>query len=415
MNIKWVRSLIALLVAACVTPMKTRVLLDPAVATSKKAAAPWTPGRLYDRVAARLQTSLYDTAFRRTQLPGLIDQFRTDALQSTNPAEERVVIWRLLAYIPATHLGLLSRPAYVALINEINGTPHAMFGLQLLRIDDRYFAATVLTGGPADFAGIREWDEIAAVDGRPAGESPRLDWRSDDAYLGDDRDPPTYGILAAIRDSMRLTVAEQPGRTRDVVVTARSYSAYLAAVRSVRRFERDLVRIGYIHWWYMHGRGIPNMLTKALKGPLKHCDALVLDLRGRGGSGEAVSALIAALSREPAKRFDGAVVALIDRHTRSAKEMLAADLRTQGLARLVGEPTAGAVVGAGFDEVGDGAILMLPESPVSQYTERLELKPTVPDVAVSWGGPSSGTRDPILEAGLDEAARLAHLKKSSRH
>jgi tricorn protease len=410
-----IRSLLVVLAAACGMPRTAPVPLDPPVATSKKAALPWSPGHTFDRVAFRLQASLYDTAFRRAQLPGLIDKFRADALQSTTPAQERAIIWSLLAQIPATHLGLLSRSAYVGLINEIDTTPQTMFGLQLVRIGDRYFATTVLTGGPADSAGIRAWDEIVAVDARPTGESPRLDWRSDDAYLGDDQDPPTYGIPAAVKDSVRLTVAEQPGRTRDVLIKARSYSAYRAAARSIRQFERDLVRIGYVHWWYMHDRGLPSMLTKALEGPLEDCDALVLDLRGRGGSGKSASALIASLSRDPARRFDGAVVALIDRQTRSAKEMVAADLRAEGLGRLVGEPTAGAVVSAGFDEVGDGAILMFPESPVAQYTERLELKPTVPDVAVPWGGPYSGTRDPILEAGLDEAARLVHLKMSSRH
>lgn len=404
-----VAALLAVSLAACVASSRTPSPPGPVVAERKKpATVPWVPGRAFDRVAARLRGSFYDRAFRRTRLPALIKEFRGGARLAATPAEERAVIWRFLSRIPATHLGLLSRSAYNALINEVQGNSHPTLGLQLLRLEDRYFATMVLSGGPADLAGIRPWDEIVAVDAQSPAESPRLDWRSDDAYLGDERDPPTYGILADAADSVDFTVAGEPGRTRDVWVTATLYSGLRASTHSLRVFERDGVRIGYVHWWYMHSRGVPDMFTKALDGPLKTSHALVLDLRGRGGSGRLVSQLIGMLARGPAQRYDGPVVALIDRQTRSAKEMFAVELRAQRLGRLVGEPTAGAVVGAGFDEVGDSAILMFPSAAAPPYTERLELKPTAPDVAVAWGGPYSGARDPILEAGIDEAVRSVH-------
>ena len=379
------------------------------MATGKKAATPpWVPGRAFDRVADRLQKSFYDRAFRTTELPRLIAEFRGVAGATASPAEERDVIWRFLGRIPASHLGLLSHAGYGALINELQSKSHPTLGLQLLRWENRYFATMVLAGGPADSAGIRPWDEIVAVDARPPGESRRLDWRSDDAYLTDDRDPPTHSLVVTVEDSVTLTVAAEPGRTRDVWLRAASYSGLEASTQSLRLLERDGVRIGYVHWWYMHSRGIPAMFIEGLNGPLKRSDVLVLDLRGRGGSGRTVTDLIAMLARGSAQRFDGPVVGLIDRQTRSAKEVFAAELRAQGLARLVGEPTAGAVVGLDFDEVGDSAILMFPVLTVAPYTEQLELKPTKPDVAVPWGGPYSGARDPILEAGIDEAVRLVH-------
>jgi len=404
-------ALLSIGVTACLAPAQAHSPTDFLVATGKKpATTPWVPGRTFDRVAARLEKSFYSVAFQNTELPGLVTEFRGAAHSAKSPAEEREVIWRFLTRIPATHLGLLSRPAYFALINEIQGTSHPTLGLQLLRLEDRYFATMVFTGGPADSAGIRPWDEIVAVDQRSPGESPRLDWRSDDAYLGDERDPPTFGLVTAIGDRVNLTVAGESGRARDLWLTARLYSGLQASTQSLRLIERDGVRIGYVHWWYLHARGLPEMLSKSLNGPLAPSDALILDLRGRGGSGEVVPKLIALLARGPAQRYEGPVVALVDRQTRSAKEMLATELRAQGLARVVGEPTAGAVVGANFDDVGDSAILMFPGTPVPPYTERLELRPTDPDVIVPWGGPYSGGRDPILEAGIDEAVRLVREK-----
>ncbi len=399
--------LLSVALTACLAPARVHSPTDPLVATGKKPATPpWMPGRTFDRVVARLEKSFYSVAFQSTDLPGLVTEFRGAAHLAKSPAEERVVIWRFLSRIPATHLGLLSQPAYVALIKEIQGTPHPTLGLQLLRLEDRYFATMVFTGGPADAAGIRPWDEIVAVDQRSPGESPRLDWRSDDAFLGDERDPPTFGLVVGIGDRVNFTVAAESGRTRDVWLTARLYSGLQASARSLRLIERDGFRIGYVHWWYMHESGLPEMLSKGLNGPLARSDALMLDLRGRGGSGQGIPRLIELLARGPAQRYEGPVVALVDRQTRSAKEMLATDLRARGLARLVGEPTAGAVLGVEFADVGDSAILMFPGTTVPTYTERLELKPADPDVVVPWGGPYSGGRDPILEAGIDEAARL---------
>ena len=169
---------------------------------------------------------------------------------------------------------------------------------------------------------------------------------------------------------------------------------------------RDGVRIGYLRLFYLHITEVPELLETALDGPLAESEALVLDLRGRGGGAHVVQQVLRLLTNGPKRRFRGPVVALIDRQARSGKEVLAYELRRRGAARLVGEPTAGAVIPAAFVNVGEGGVLMFPRMKLPPYTDLLEGKPTPPDVAVAWGGPYSGDRDPILEAGLDEAARM---------
>jgi carboxyl-terminal processing protease len=106
------------------------------------------------------------------------------------------------------------------------------------------------------------------------------------------------------------------------------------------------------------------------------------------------------------------VVALIDRQSRSAKDVLAYELKKTGIARLVGEPTAGAVIPASFADVGYDTILMFPSFKLPRYTDLLESKPTTPDVYVERAGPLSAGADPILEAGLTEIVKLigAQLK-----
>jgi C-terminal processing protease CtpA/Prc len=366
------------------------------------------PGQMFDSVATVLSHRYYDTSFARTTLKALIEEFRPSAAAASVLADEREIIWRFLARIPASHLALLSRTAAYDLWWNIPGEKHLMTGMQLVGFDGRYFASMVLAGGSAARAGIRDWDEVVTIDSVPPPTSTHVDWRSDDAHLADDRDPPEYGLRASYGDTLRLQVVRAPGETVLVRVTPERYSVQDAARASARILTCDGVRIGYIHWWFMNSKGMRRGFSAALRGPLDSSQALVLDLRGRGGTEAGISDVIRELAPGPHQQFVGPIVALTDRQTRSAKEMLASQLRARGLARLVGEPTAGAVLGAGFQDIGDSAILMFPQVTIATYTAEIEGHPVMPDVEIGWGGPYSGGRDPILEQGLDEAARLVH-------
>lgn len=362
----------------------------------------------FDAVVAALEAAYHDAAFRTSELPRLAAELRPRALRAASPAEEREVTWELLSQVPASHLALISSAGRAMLENELFNRPRSTLGFQLVRWEGRYFATMVLPGGPAATAGIRPWDEITSIDGLSPERSPRLDWRTDDAFLSDERDPPVHAVLVREGENVRLGVAARPGAAREVEVPVRAWSALQGARASVKSVARDDVRIGYLRLFYLHITEVPELLETALDGPLAESEALVLDLRGRGGGAHVVQQVLRLLTDGPQRRFRGPVVALIDRQARSGKEVLAYELRRRGAARLVGEPTAGAVIPAAFVEVGAGAVLMFPQMRLPPYTDLLEGKPTPPDVAVAWGGPYSGDRDPILEAGLDEAVRMVH-------
>ncbi|HJS43869.1 MAG TPA: S41 family peptidase [Gemmatimonadales bacterium] len=384
----------ALVLAACFTTPPPPPVPEPEYA-----------GRMFDSVVVILSKRYYDTTFIRDQLMGISEKFRPAAYAAKTPAEERDVIWQFLAQIPASHLAFLSRTSAYDLWWDIPGERHMMAGMQLVGLDGRYYASMVLAGGPAAQAGIRDWDEVVTVNNRVPSQSSYVKWRSDDAHLGDDRDPPVYG-LHGNAGGLLLQMVRAVGDTVLVSVKPRLYSVLDAARASARIVTRDGVRIGYIHWWFMNSKGIRKGFSAALRGPLDSSHALVLDLRGRGGSATGVRDVLRLLAPGRDQQFVGPIVALIDRQTRSAKEMLAYELRERGLARLVGEPTAGAVLAAGFEEVNHRAMLMYPGRALPIYTAAIEGHPVEPDIEMAWGGPHSGGRDPILEAGLAEAARL---------
>lgn len=359
---------------------------------------------MFDRTLDVLSRHYFDTAFRRTTLKTLGEELRPAALAATSIADERAVIWQLLTHVPGSHLTLLSRRSYQALMSDVAGSSYVMLGMQLVALDGRFFATSVFDSGPAAMAGVRAWDEVVLIDSVPPGSSSHVDPRSDDASLPD---PPTHNMNAPFGDTVQLRLVRVPGETLAVRVAPRSYSTLQATRASARLLTSGGVRVGYIHWWFMNSRGVPDGFEAALDDPLAASEALLLDLRGRGGSDPAVRGLLTLLSPGPEQRFRGPIVALIDQRTRSAKEQLAYELRERGLAVLIGEPTAGAYRSSGFATVGNDIILMFPQrTKYTFYIERIEGHPVMPHIRVASAGPYAGGADPLIDAGIVEAVRL---------
>jgi len=369
-------------------------------------AATETNGTLFENVTAVLLKKYYDERFRTQTLPGLISEFTEKAKHAATLYDQRVVTEELLSHIPASHLGLISRASHRQVMWDLEGRTYPMLGFQLIEINSKYYAFTVLEGGPAARAGVLPWDRIVAIDGISPETSSRVDWRSDDAYIGDDRDPPVHYLLASAGDTIRFKIERRRDKFIELSVPVEDYSAFAAARASTRLLKAEDRSFGYLHFWYVHMTGIPELIKDKIEGEFGKCDGLIIDLRGRGGNAFAISKIVDALRADRAGRHRP-IIALIDRQSRSAKDVLAYELKSQGIARLVGEPTAGAVIPASFADVGHDSILMFPTFKLPRYTDLLEAKPVAPDVLIQRAGPLSAGDDPILNAGLAEALKLA--------
>jgi carboxyl-terminal processing protease len=366
------------------------------------AAAPSQAPTIFDNVAAVLRARYYDKNFREEKLPALIEKYRPDSDSPFDLNAQRTAAEKLLAQVPASHLGLLSEESFQYLIAELSGQARPTFGFQVVRIENGYFTFFVLEGGPAAQAGVRPWERVVSIDGTPAGESDRLDWAQKDAHLPIDRDPPIHSILGKDNDEIALVLERVRGEQRTVKLKARPYSALQAAQVSARLVEVDGRRVGYVHFWFIHSTGVVEMLRELFAGEFAKADGLILDLRGRGGNGVVVPDILQLLSN-----WKRPIVALIDRQSRSAKDALAYEFKQRRLATLVGEQTAGAVIPASFAKVGEKTMLMFPSFTLGEYTQKLELKGGVaPDVFVERAGPYSAGDDPIYDRGREELAAL---------
>jgi carboxyl-terminal processing protease len=283
--------------------------------------------------------------------------------------------------------------------------PYPSFGFQAIGSGPHVYAGMILQGGPAARAGLLLGDRLVAIDDVPVEQSPRLDWRTDDAYIGDERDPSVQYVMALVpAERMGLRVERRPGEFVNISIAAEEYTPFDAAEASVRAIRSGDRSVGYLQFWYVHISGVPDLITRALEGRLRNVDALVLDLRGRGGSATEVTRIVRVVE-EYQKSSGRPVVALADRQSRSGKDILLYEFKRRGI-RIVGEPSAGAVIPATFGDVGHDTVLMFPTFKLPQYTDLLEHKPVQPDVLVERPGLYAAGRDPIVEAGIAEALRL---------
>jgi carboxyl-terminal processing protease len=378
-------------------------LLATLLLQTTAAADDFEPGALFGRVADTLGSSYHDRQFRKADLPALVAEYRPYAMAAGSLAEEKAWVDAFLARIPASHLALLTKAVHRRMMAELQNQPRPTLGCEVEQRGSRFFVFRLSEGGAAEAAGVLRGDRVVAVDQVPVVQSPLLMGSSDDAALPD---APLHGFEVESGQEVELLIERSPGERRTLRVTARRMCALDAMKNSVRVVEEAGRRIGYIHFPYFQMTGPTAALRELLDEDFKDCDALVLDLRGRGGNALEVQSMLA-LFHGKRPRWTRPMVALVDRCTRSAKEAFAFDVRRHKVGTLVGEHTAGALIPASFQDVGQGFMLMYPGMKLGDYTEQVELKGIEPDVLVADSGPYAAGADPILVAGLRVAADLA--------
>ncbi len=201
---------------------------------------------------------------------------------------------------------------------------------------------TVFNDSPAEEAGLKRRDQILSVDGLPFA-------------LGEGSLRGPAGTIA------RLEVRSPSGPRREVLVTRRAITAKMAP--EARRLSTG--KAGYLYIPSFFNEDMADQVTRELRDLLKPepPDGLILDLRGNGGGWRTVLETVLGCFVEggageffnqgksypvdvkpndllPSLR-DVPLVVLVDRHTESYAEVLAAVLREAGQARIVGQQTPG--------------------------------------------------------------------------
>jgi carboxyl-terminal processing protease len=230
-----------------------------------------------------------------------------------------------------------------------------------LRLTRGFVVVEVFEGAPAALAGVRAGDQLLAIDGSPLQAATTSE--------------ATPQLRGAAGTTVQLTL-QRVGLSEPIVLSV--VRGEVAPAWVIWRLLDD--RIGYLKLRKItpaaDGLQAFDAATSSLAGA--DLSGLILDLRGNPGG--YVSTL-----RQIASRFmpsgaifqqtnrsgdhrtfvaDGSswglrvpMVVLIDQGTGSSAELLASALRENGLARLLGTKSAGAVAGGQYFPLSDGAEL----------------------------------------------------------
>lgn len=281
---------------------------------------------------------------------------------------------------------------------------YAGIGVMLEERDAGRFVTGVLQGSPAEAAGVLVGDRMVSAEDEPFH--------------------PIRSFAGRTGLKTHVTVERKPGQMRDLTVVPVSLDGvtmFEDAMRaSVRSFERDGTRIGYVRAWSYAGQKYQDILANAvIFGDLKDASALILDLRGGwGGANPAYLNLFtdAAIEMTSTGR-DGAsfsfssswkkpVVLLVDEGARSGKELIAYGFRALGIGPIVGEQTAGAVMAGRINVLLDGSLLYVAVQDVRVDGHRLEGVGVAPDVSVPFDPAYAAGDDPQLERAIEKAVQL---------
>jgi C-terminal processing protease CtpA/Prc len=381
---------------------------------------------VFDKTAAKITKDYYDPKFNGIDWPALAKERRAGIVSLEEPEAFEMGMHDLVRSLGTSHTGFFHQsvrrvPARLAI--------GATFGKTDSGGHQTWMARDVHDGGPAQKSGLKVLDVLKAINGSAIAppQQPMFPMGTEASLL----------ILRGT-DEMTLTVTIPAPRSRK-----QPYSEMKAVTFSVLEGSVGYLKVSILPG--LLGLDVARSMDAAVAA-LSDCEHLILDLRGHLGGGLGVLRLMSyltpdklpigfTLTRKTAQKgydknklarldhlptnlpnpiaiasmalkFAGRdssvllvaeglgrqkwhsnIIVLINEHTVSAGEMVAAFASENKLATLMGAETAGRLIpGSGF-KVGHGYLLIMPKAEyITWHGGRFEGAGVRPDGYVSWAG-----------------------------
>lgn len=371
-----------------------------------------------DEIADIVQRKFYSAArLEEVGWRAEVARAREEFAAARGDAERTTVLRKLVAALRTSHTAYYPRsdPAYWDMASLFEpllqrvcpkevapAFPLAREGIGVLwkQVEGEWFVGGVFAGGPAERAGLKLGDRVLTADARPFAPV--------DSFSGRAGKPVSLQVQR-IRGAAPISVSVTPGTTRPQEELRR------ATANSWTIIEHQGRRIAYIHMWSWAAIEFQEVLLDAIaKSNAEGVNGFILDIRdGWGGAhGNYLGIfwrdvpLLESVDREGARHaFDQQIrkpaVLLVNGGTRSGKETIAYGAKKHGLARLVGERTAGAYNFGGPFCLSDGSLLLLAQADALVDGERLEGRGVAPDLVVPFDFRYAAGRDAQLMRALD--------------
>lgn len=388
--------------------------------------------RSFETVWTTINEKHFDATFGGVDWKKVRETYEPKATAAKTDAELHAVLNRMLNELKLSHFSVYAPPTDAQKAEAGGG----IVGVELKMVDGKPTVSRVENGSPAEKAGIKSGFVIEKIDGKAVAEilaplEKNLTERGENERVKNLYFERT--VVAYLEGKPETTVKIEAANAKNEpqIFDVKRYAPQSEMSEAVGNFPPQEVifearrlesNVGYIRFnmWI-----IPQM-QKIRHAVREFADAkgIVFDLRGNpggiGGMAPGVAGLLTAektslgsmTSRASEQKFivypqpnpfKGKVVVLTDYGSASTSEVFAAGLQETGMAKIVGERTAGAVLPSVFTVLPTGAIF---QYVVSDYKSPknilIEKRGVAPDIEIKQ------TRAALLDGRdlpLEEAVR----------
>ncbi len=365
----------------------------------------------YEETWQTLNSYFYDSTFHGTDWDAVREKYRPVVDHIRTQEEFRNLDLELMGELRASHLNIYSS-APTTEATERTGYLGMDFDSRLLNSDGVFRISSVFEESPAALEGIRVGQYLIAVDGIRLTRETNL-----------------FKLLeGTIGKRVRLSISDSPdGSTTDLYVKPTSLGglrnlAYEHWVAERRRMVDSLSggRIAYLHVRSMDQISL-DRFEEELVSLAGEKEGMLIDVRNNGGGWTSVH-ILGTLVKSPyimrafrglpptsenkyrSKAFERPMACLINNYSFSNAEIFAEGFRKLKLGKIVGEPTAGYVIGTGSYTLIDGTRIRRPSTAaLTTEMEDTDLTPRYPDILVeNLPDDMMNGRDPQLVRAVEE-------------
>jgi len=380
---------------------------------------------LFNETAKIVEENFYNPVQIKKEFPDIKKRYRKKLKKITTHEAFSKLINSMLGELKSSHTYYLTTDDYeyyqlAALFSRIpeigslfkgKEVKYPTVGIITQRVKGKTYIAAVLAGSRADKAGLLKGDEILSVNGKPFA--------------------PVTSLKSSVGSEVTFKIRRRKNDTpleikiKPVLLNPKKemLDAQKASIRIIEQYGK---KIGYIHIYSYAGEEYHKELHNALVfGKLKKADSLIIDLRyGLGGAwpyylnifNRSIPAL-SMINRNGKKnnvdsQWRKPAVYLVNRFSRSGKELLAFGAKKYKLATVIGEKTPGHTLGGRLFSLSNGDLIFLAVSKSLIDGVSLEGVGVEPDVEVLFDSRHCAGKDLQLEKAVEYLVGKKARKKA---
>lgn len=383
------------------------------VGKERKAPEPneFNPAECFDKVWGIINDEFWDPNFNGVDWADARNRYRPKAIIARDQESFAEIINKMLAELKTSHTRYYTKsdPGYyiIQVVFGKHDTHRSGIGVVTKKIDGYHYVAAALDSSPAEKVSILFGDRLVEADGQPFH--------------------PIRSFINKADREVELIVQQGPSEStrKKLTVTPLDMKEIDRlgndSYASLKTIEYKGHRFAYVRLWWLRGIEMKNALQFGIHRA-NETEGIIIDIRD-GYGGDMGYEFIAPFLRYGMGKItvestgrkqsfksvagcDKPVVVLINGGSRSGKEVLAYFFKKTGRGVLVGERTAGYVMGGRKKDISSDSFLYYGACDMLIDGKRLEGVGVEPDIEVPFDIRFAAGKDIQLQQAKDEIVRL---------